>query len=157
MAIRSRATLKTFFETGDFPTQEQFADLIDSLRHVSDALGMPDVAGLSAVLNDFATVAQVNALIAALPGVTLPITGQSDSGFSQTFTGAGLLREIVLTAQAPVEIVIRRNNDPETDFELYLPEFFPVVFVASMPLFNGAKIELLNFNGILIDYKLYLA
>jgi len=30
MAIKNRADLKAFFETGDKPTQEQFADLIDS-------------------------------------------------------------------------------------------------------------------------------
>lgn len=30
MAILTPAELKTFFETGDFPTQSQFADLIDS-------------------------------------------------------------------------------------------------------------------------------
>ncbi|MEM6685399.1 MAG: hypothetical protein AAF617_06340 [Bacteroidota bacterium] len=32
--IQDKNTLKTYFETGDFPTQEQFRDLIDSLAHV---------------------------------------------------------------------------------------------------------------------------
>lgn len=34
--VRTKDQLKTFFETGDYPTQEQFADLIDSLAHVND-------------------------------------------------------------------------------------------------------------------------
>lgn len=36
MGKENRATLKTFFETGDKPTQAQFADLIDSLFALLD-------------------------------------------------------------------------------------------------------------------------
>jgi hypothetical protein len=36
MAIRDKNTLKTFFETGDMPSQNQFADLIDSFKHQND-------------------------------------------------------------------------------------------------------------------------
>jgi len=36
MAQRDRTTLKTFFETGDKPTQDQFGDLIDSCLNPSD-------------------------------------------------------------------------------------------------------------------------
>ena len=35
-AIESREILKTYFETGDVPTQEQFGSLIDSLIHFSE-------------------------------------------------------------------------------------------------------------------------
>jgi hypothetical protein len=35
-AIEPRSILKTFFETGDVPTQEQFANLIDSFVHQTD-------------------------------------------------------------------------------------------------------------------------
>lgn len=38
MAVQDRNTLKTFFETGDIPSQNQFADLIDSLKHQNDKL-----------------------------------------------------------------------------------------------------------------------
>ena len=31
MAQRTKAVLKTYFETGDKPTQQQFEDLIDSM------------------------------------------------------------------------------------------------------------------------------
>jgi len=36
MAIESRNTLRTFFETGDIPTQEEFWDVIDSYVHQQD-------------------------------------------------------------------------------------------------------------------------
>lgn len=39
MAIVSKVTLKTYFETGDKPTEGQFEDLIDSLAHVTDVGG----------------------------------------------------------------------------------------------------------------------
>lgn len=34
--ITSREVLKTYFEKGDYPTQDQFAELIDSLKHKED-------------------------------------------------------------------------------------------------------------------------
>jgi hypothetical protein len=33
-----RDQLKTYFETGKYPTQNQFSDLIDSLKHKGDLL-----------------------------------------------------------------------------------------------------------------------
>jgi hypothetical protein len=51
MAIVSLVTLKTYFETGDFPTQQEFINLIDTLgqqnnlRTVSYIIGAPGVTG----------------------------------------------------------------------------------------------------------------
>ena len=36
MAVNTKAVLKTYFETGDVPTEAQFESLIDSLQHVND-------------------------------------------------------------------------------------------------------------------------
>lgn len=36
MAVETRTVLKTYFETADVPTEEQFGKLIDSLQHVND-------------------------------------------------------------------------------------------------------------------------
>lgn len=36
MAVQTKVTLKTYFQTGDKPTQGQFGDLIDSLLHVNE-------------------------------------------------------------------------------------------------------------------------
>lgn len=44
--MSTRATLKSFFETGDKPTQSQFYDLIDSLFHkTEDSVNWTEVAG----------------------------------------------------------------------------------------------------------------
>ncbi|MCF0184094.1 MAG: chitobiase/beta-hexosaminidase C-terminal domain-containing protein [Bacteroidaceae bacterium] len=51
MAQQDRATLKSFFRTGAYPTEQQFADLIDSLRHHTDSIGMGMVEGLYDALN----------------------------------------------------------------------------------------------------------
>lgn len=51
MAVRSRETLKGYFRKGRYPTEGQFSDLIDSLRHKGESVAISDVAGLAAVLN----------------------------------------------------------------------------------------------------------
>ena len=33
MAVQNKATLKTYFESGDVPTQQHYVDLIDSQFH----------------------------------------------------------------------------------------------------------------------------
>lgn len=36
MAVQDKPTLKTYFETGDKPSEANFEDLIDSFQHVDD-------------------------------------------------------------------------------------------------------------------------
>ncbi|NIF06638.1 hypothetical protein F3J23_14405 [Chryseobacterium sp. Tr-659] len=45
--LKSREELKTYFETGKHPTQSQFSNFIDSLRHKEDALSNKEVAMLA--------------------------------------------------------------------------------------------------------------
>lgn len=40
MSLQNRATLKTYFETGDYPTEEQFANLLDSIFNKVDDDGL---------------------------------------------------------------------------------------------------------------------
>lgn len=50
--MTSRAILKTWFETGDKPTQNQFAELIDSLFHrTEDSLEISAITGLQDALD----------------------------------------------------------------------------------------------------------
>jgi hypothetical protein len=61
---RNRNTLKQWFETGDFPTQEQFADLIDSMfNHIDDDVQINDIQGLIDVLNEKASTADLQNII----------------------------------------------------------------------------------------------
>lgn len=45
--LTEREELKTYFETGKYPTQSQFAELIDSLRHKEDALSYKDIVNIA--------------------------------------------------------------------------------------------------------------
>jgi len=47
MAIITLAQIKTYFETGDFPTQQEFSDTWDSLRHQLDGYVYAGAVGLS--------------------------------------------------------------------------------------------------------------
>lgn len=51
MAQVTRDILKSYFRTGAYPTEEQFATLIDSLRHYLDEVPMSKVIGLIEALN----------------------------------------------------------------------------------------------------------
>lgn len=51
MAIQTIAQLKAWFRKGLYPTERQFADLIDSMRHKSEKVDLPDVSGLPEALN----------------------------------------------------------------------------------------------------------
>lgn len=51
MGIQTREQLKRWFSRGQYPTESQFGDLIDSMRHNGEAIDMTAVEGLAAVLN----------------------------------------------------------------------------------------------------------
>lgn len=52
MALQNRNRLKSWFETGDYPTQQQFWDLMDSYFHLTeDQLSIDNITGLRALLN----------------------------------------------------------------------------------------------------------
>ncbi len=54
---QTKENLKKYFETGDKPTQAEYAELIDALRHVDDKLAIADVETLQATLDSKAAVA----------------------------------------------------------------------------------------------------
>ena len=49
--MANKDTSKQWFETGDFPTQVQFAQVFEWLRWKDEALGIGDITGLTAALN----------------------------------------------------------------------------------------------------------
>lgn len=52
MAKRALSTLKSFFLTGLYPTQNQFHDTLDSFVHKDEGVGINQVTGLASALND---------------------------------------------------------------------------------------------------------
>lgn len=91
MAIVSIATLKSYFETGDFPTQSQFEDLIDTLSYYGSLTGLSD--GLAAAGATQATATAVSVAtgridtVAAGTGVKPSVT--ATKGFRQTIQNNG--------------------------------------------------------------------
>lgn len=57
MAQTTKENLKKYFETGDKPTQNEYAELIDAFRHVDDKLPITDVESLQASLDTKAAAA----------------------------------------------------------------------------------------------------
>lgn len=45
--VTTREKLKTYFQLGDYPTQSEFAELIDSLRHKDDASSYKDIVNIA--------------------------------------------------------------------------------------------------------------
>lgn len=45
--LTTREELKTYYKTGKYPTQTQFAELIDSLRHKDDAFSYRDIVNIA--------------------------------------------------------------------------------------------------------------
>ena len=70
MAKVTRATLKTYFETGDKPTQAQFASLIDSNLNINDG---GDVSG-SVTINYASQSFSLSASLSAVKFDNLPTT-----------------------------------------------------------------------------------
>ena len=51
MTKQKRSTLKSYFRTGAYPTEQQFSHMLDSYVHKDDTIGMDSVEGLSEALN----------------------------------------------------------------------------------------------------------
>lgn len=90
MAIISIVQLKRWFKTGQIPTGENFSDLIDSLRHKNEKIGITEVENLSTTLNQKCnislerTVSNHSAQLQALQNVAW---GGGDLRLMPTFDG----------------------------------------------------------------------
>lgn len=78
MAVVSIAVLKTYFETGDFPTEGQFVDLIDTLSTVSGV-----------------TVAQGGTGVASFTPYAVIAGGTTSTGALQTVSGVGTAGQVL--------------------------------------------------------------
>ena len=81
MAIVDKTTLKTYFETGDKPTESQFEDLIDSLAHTNDVGGGGGSTSISVATLNHSTVSAFVRYI----GDSIPtLTGDASAGWEIT-------------------------------------------------------------------------
>jgi len=73
MATQNRTTLKTYFQTGDVPTQSQFGDLIDSTTNIIDDGAIEKWYTVSNVVFPITGISSFN-IVDADPGKILKIT-----------------------------------------------------------------------------------
>lgn len=83
MAIRRKEQLRSFFKRGAYPTESQFGDLIESMRHKLEPVPMSDVQGLPGALNGKAdgedVAAALESLAESLQTVSTAIDGIKES------------------------------------------------------------------------------
>lgn len=83
--MANKDTSKQWFETGDFPTQTQFAQTFDWLRWKDEVLAITDVTGLQDVLNTIVTLAQILSKYVSV--LTFDTDGQHDMVPGEIITG----------------------------------------------------------------------
>ncbi|TAN18841.1 MAG: hypothetical protein EPN37_04575, partial [Chitinophagaceae bacterium] len=71
MAVTDRNTIKTWFETGDYPTEQQFWNWLDSFWHQADQIPTANIIGLDTILTDKATVEETNSLQTQIDNINL--------------------------------------------------------------------------------------
>ena len=96
MSIVSKTTLKSYFETGDKPTEGEYIDLIDSLAHTND------VPVTSSTLN------QVE--LSASGETSLWLTYSGSSAPTMSKDAAGTFRLTVAAGVIPVSFNWKANN-----------------------------------------------
>jgi hypothetical protein len=143
MAIKTPSQLKVFFETGKFPTQQQFADLIDSLRHVNTPIEVGEVTDLVDILNTFATV---EVMQASLPNTCI-INPSLFDDWTMNWSGNGVVREVVLKSEIACEVTIRKNGIPATDFTIEVPANTLVLHGINMPVEDGSTLSFINITN----------
>lgn len=82
MPIQAINTIKTWFQTGDKPTQNQFWDWLDSFVHKNDSIAIGNVTGLNDALGDLASQNSVDDLDARVTAIE---EGGSGGGVGPTY------------------------------------------------------------------------
>ncbi|MCM1035522.1 MAG: hypothetical protein NC038_05440 [Paludibacter sp.] len=123
--IQTIPQLKAYFQRGCKPTEQQFADLIDSLRHKEESIPQQDIIGLQETLNNKADRSNIQKTI------------QQELNSLQ-FNGVKLSDTISLPAAYDItELLLQFNMD--MDVESIVREFTMATYV----LFNVPDMRLL--------------
>lgn len=112
MAERNRNTLKGYFLTGGYPTEQQFWDLIDStFSLLEDTITMANINGLQTALNSKADVASINSMMAQLAalGGTTSQSFNADGSFQ--IPDGQLIKSIAVIPTAAINFSIGYTNN----------------------------------------------
>lgn len=128
MTSQTRATLYTYFETGDFPTQQQFANLIDSCLNLSTTSGQSITSDISANNLD------INGILTIKGSAVANFTGNLAVGGNLTVSA----NSIVAGSQTAGSLIPTGATVPTNG--LYLQS------VSAVALSNLGK-QIITFNG----------
>lgn len=118
--LKSKNTLKTFFQKGDIPEEDQFADLIDAFRHMDDG---HTITNVSTDLNGIISITLSNGTVVA---ITPPVTDEYVPKTGGDFTGRITAQQIFSNGHFEV------NGDVVGNMNSKLREFSGAYFS-----FNG--------------------
>ena len=82
MAQQTRDQLKQWFETGDYPTQQQFWDWLDSYRHMTDPIAISDILNLLTTLQSKADKSVVDSIVNKPDEMQLNVTTEGQTVFN---------------------------------------------------------------------------
>lgn len=105
MPLQSIATLKTWFETGDKPTQSQFWDWLDSFFHKSESIPQASVTNLVTDLSGKATQTALDNLAASV----VPQVEVLNAPGSVAIGELTLVDKIVVTSATGQAVTIERT------------------------------------------------
>lgn len=148
----NRESAKSWFETGDYPTQAQFAQLFEWLLFKDEGIAMADVAGLVAALAGKVDIASFNALTARLVPTVLNITANATFNLPM---GLGLA-EIGFLATSTMTIRIGTTNGGQEimeDVELSAGSYLE--YQTPMAYANGADLPI-YINGVTGNLKVII-
>lgn len=103
MAIVSRTVLKSYFETGDKPTEAQFIDLIDSLLNLIDGNSDDIIEGVTKL---FMTAAEKS----KLSSITQVVADTIDTGALTAGVTATVNHNLNITTDSTI-LIARDNAD----------------------------------------------
>lgn len=100
MAATPTNTIKTWFETADKPTQQQFWDWLDSMRNKLDPIPAGDISGLVAVIDD--RITQVGGGVGE-PGTSIymPVTLSVSSSETYSVAAEKLAKDFIIIPTSP--------------------------------------------------------
>lgn len=98
MAKTARNTIKTWFETGDFPTQTQFWNWLDSFWHKDDAIPTSSITDLDDLLAGKATTEETDSLQTQIDEIVSGTVEMisTDANIKYTIPAGKLLEKIVV-------------------------------------------------------------
>lgn len=107
--IQTKDILKTYFETGDFPTEAQFTELIDSFRHIQDGATITSVniVGEGGAIFNFSTGESVTIDLNNIKSKLIQDFIIED-GFAKLKNSAG---EVI--TEAPVDDFVKKSDSNE--------------------------------------------